>query len=409
MRKTRAFCELVEGAREGAFLSHQKLDNARHFSRHVDTSRLVIWTSKLLASWAEFSPTVSCSPRPNDRRRENCTSGCVGGRWAKSWRLDGQKCTAACCPGCLWAMFELLFYLGNVLQAATSTTPLSMSSVDGMIGVSTEAGGAVFDPLGLAELHSINPLVNPHPKVSYFLTSKVFCIWHSSLRNHPPSYLKREIYFQGGLCSLLAWPPWSMKHEREAKRTSSHPSIGFRPLCVTSSRAVVRSTKRVRPSGATFWGLVGLDDLRWKPPRIYCCESSVVRDVLPFFAIALSHHPLSRSLSLWVLTGISGEQWLQEAEIKHCRICMLAFVGILSESRQRARPRLDALVRRCCAQRACVFPFLGALFRPLVCQVSHRRWPCSACFLGPEDPKCPLAMFRAVVFFGHLTRTTTRS
>lgn len=49
-------------------------------------------------------------------------------------------------------------------KAAASTTPLSMSAVDGMIGVSTEAGGGVFDPLDLAELHSINPLVNPHPK-----------------------------------------------------------------------------------------------------------------------------------------------------------------------------------------------------------------------------------------------------
>lgn len=55
--------------------------------------------------------------------------------------------------------------ISSFVQAATSKTPLSMSSVDGMIGVSTEAGGEVFDPLGLAELHSINPLVNPHPKV----------------------------------------------------------------------------------------------------------------------------------------------------------------------------------------------------------------------------------------------------
>lgn len=64
------------------------------------------------------------------------------------------------------------FYFSNsipvlFLQAAPSTTPLSMSSVDGMIGVSTEVGGGVFDPLGLAELHTINPLVNPHPKVRY--------------------------------------------------------------------------------------------------------------------------------------------------------------------------------------------------------------------------------------------------
>lgn len=40
-----------------------------------------------------------------------------------------------------------------------------MSSVDGMVGVSYEAGGEVFDPLGLAELHTIAPLVQPHPKV----------------------------------------------------------------------------------------------------------------------------------------------------------------------------------------------------------------------------------------------------
>ncbi|CAM9714761.1 unnamed protein product [Laminaria digitata] len=39
-----------------------------------------------------------------------------------------------------------------------------MSSADGLVGVSTEVGGKVFDPLGLAELHTINPLVNPHPK-----------------------------------------------------------------------------------------------------------------------------------------------------------------------------------------------------------------------------------------------------
>lgn len=52
-----------------------------------------------------------------------------------------------------------------VLLAAQASTTTSMSSVDGMIGVSTEAGGKVFDPLGLAELHAINPLVNPHPKV----------------------------------------------------------------------------------------------------------------------------------------------------------------------------------------------------------------------------------------------------
>lgn len=51
------------------------------------------------------------------------------------------------------------------LLAAQASTTTSMSSADGMIGVSTEAGGKVFDPLGLAELHSINPLVNPHPKV----------------------------------------------------------------------------------------------------------------------------------------------------------------------------------------------------------------------------------------------------
>ncbi|CAM9168290.1 unnamed protein product [Ectocarpus sp. 8 AP-2014] len=50
------------------------------------------------------------------------------------------------------------------LSKASSKTPLSMSAVDGEVGVSLEAGGAVFDPLGLAELHSINPLVNPHPK-----------------------------------------------------------------------------------------------------------------------------------------------------------------------------------------------------------------------------------------------------
>ncbi|CAN0062726.1 unnamed protein product, partial [Hapterophycus canaliculatus] len=50
------------------------------------------------------------------------------------------------------------------VQAASSKTSLSMSSADGMIGVSTEAGGSVFDPLGLAELHKINPDVNPHPK-----------------------------------------------------------------------------------------------------------------------------------------------------------------------------------------------------------------------------------------------------
>lgn len=64
--------------------------------------------------------------------------------------------TFTCVRVCLWC---------GVMQAAPSTTSLAMSSVDGMIGVSTEAGGAVFDPLGLAELHSINPLVNPHPKV----------------------------------------------------------------------------------------------------------------------------------------------------------------------------------------------------------------------------------------------------
>lgn len=46
-----------------------------------------------------------------------------------------------------------------------ATTTSMSSSCDGMIGVSTEAGGKVFDPLGLAELHKINPLVNPHPKV----------------------------------------------------------------------------------------------------------------------------------------------------------------------------------------------------------------------------------------------------
>lgn len=51
------------------------------------------------------------------------------------------------------------------VQASSAKTSLSMSSADGMIGVSTEAGGSVFDPLGLSELHKINPNVNPHPKV----------------------------------------------------------------------------------------------------------------------------------------------------------------------------------------------------------------------------------------------------
>lgn len=59
-------------------------------------------------------------------------------------------------------------------QAATTTT--SMSAVDGMIGVSNEMGGKVFDPLGLAELHSINPDVNPHPKVKRGLVVRI--IWY---------------------------------------------------------------------------------------------------------------------------------------------------------------------------------------------------------------------------------------
>lgn len=48
-------------------------------------------------------------------------------------------------------------------KASKSVT--SMSGVDGMVGVSNELGGKVFDPLGLAELHSIAPLIQPHPKV----------------------------------------------------------------------------------------------------------------------------------------------------------------------------------------------------------------------------------------------------
>lgn len=51
------------------------------------------------------------------------------------------------------------------LVSFRQATTTSMSSADGLVGVSTEVGGKVFDPLGLAELHSINPLVNPHPKV----------------------------------------------------------------------------------------------------------------------------------------------------------------------------------------------------------------------------------------------------
>lgn len=47
-------------------------------------------------------------------------------------------------------------------QASKSAT--SMSSVDGMIGVSYEMGEKVFDPLGLSDLHSVAPLVQPHPK-----------------------------------------------------------------------------------------------------------------------------------------------------------------------------------------------------------------------------------------------------
>lgn len=69
------------------------------------------------------------------------------------------------------------------LQASSSTTALSMSSVDGMIGVSTEAGGAVFDPLGLAELHSINPLVNPHPKVSTY--TAIYYRYYPRRIDHP--------------------------------------------------------------------------------------------------------------------------------------------------------------------------------------------------------------------------------
>lgn len=72
-----------------------------------------------------------------------------------------------------------LFWVGGgdypgwlLLQASTTT---SMSSVDGMIGVSTETGGKVFDPLGLAELHAINPLVNPHPKVRGYDLVAAYC------------------------------------------------------------------------------------------------------------------------------------------------------------------------------------------------------------------------------------------
>ncbi|CAM9503408.1 unnamed protein product [Ascophyllum nodosum] len=49
-------------------------------------------------------------------------------------------------------------------SSSLKATTTSMSSMDGQIGISNEAGNKVFDPLGLAELHKINPDVNPHPK-----------------------------------------------------------------------------------------------------------------------------------------------------------------------------------------------------------------------------------------------------
>lgn len=51
-----------------------------------------------------------------------------------------------------------------LVDSQDPTTPV-MSAVDDWVGVSYETGGVVFDPLGLAELHSVAPLVQPHPKV----------------------------------------------------------------------------------------------------------------------------------------------------------------------------------------------------------------------------------------------------
>jgi hypothetical protein len=62
-------------------------------------------------------------------------------------------------------LFCFVTALVHALQVVMKTKFSSSLKMAGeMVGASIEAGGKVFDPLGVLQIHSINPNVLPHPK-----------------------------------------------------------------------------------------------------------------------------------------------------------------------------------------------------------------------------------------------------
>ena len=67
-------------------------------------------------------------------------------------------------------MQRLLVFLAIIVVAAAFSSVSTRSNVQRlsmskeMVGASVEAGGKVYDPIGMLKLHTINSDVFPHPK-----------------------------------------------------------------------------------------------------------------------------------------------------------------------------------------------------------------------------------------------------